>query len=89
MESETCRVFAFSFDEKVYASDVMKIIEAARQFPESKLFCLDTEAWDEVQTYVLAENEQMAAEIYNKHYNKPEIDRYCTKASDFSRGDLD
>lgn len=78
------RVFHFSFDERVYASDVAKIVAAAREFPNSKIFCHEPSWSGEGQTFVLAETAEEAAKILKEAYGEGD-----SEAKDFSLGDQD
>jgi len=79
------RVFGFSYDERVYSSDVDKIVAAAREFPSAKVFVHEPSWTAEDQTFVLAETPKEAMEIliayYGKDVSKEEIDKM--KESDF------
>lgn len=73
------RVFSFSYDERVYSSDVDKIVAAARAFPTAKVFVHEPSWSAEDQTFVLAESPKEAMEIYIAAYG----DEDDMKESDF------
>lgn len=79
------RVFGFSYDERVYNSDVNTIVNAARMYPNSKVYCYQPGWTSECQIFVLADNPKHAMEIYScwcGKYTEKDI-----KESDFELGD--
>lgn len=87
IEEANSRVFGFSYDERVYCSDVYKIVKASRTHPNSKVYCYQPGWTSECQVFVLADDPKHAMEIYccwvGKHTPKD------IKESDFEIGDLD
>lgn len=75
------RVFHFSFDENVYTEDVQAIVDAARKFPNSKIYCLHSQWSNECQVFVLAETSTEAANLHNEYYKMEPNEQL--KASDF------
>lgn len=77
------KVFSFSSDERVYASDVNKIVQASRQYPDHDIYCHNHFGWREVQTYVLAASPADASKTYNDYYGED-----LSLPEEFDRGDI-
>lgn len=87
IEEANSRVFGFSYDERVYCSDVYKIVKASRKYPNSKVYCYEPGWTSECQLFVLADNPKHAIEIYSCWVG--EDSQKEIKESDFGIGDIE
>jgi len=62
------RAFHFSYDERVYQDDLQPILEAARAFPNARMYTFVPGWTEEDQVFVLAHSPEEAKEIYISEY---------------------
>lgn len=59
---------SFSFDERVYLSDLSHILLTARKYPNASLYCCETYWNEECQIFCLAHSREEAKIMFDRTY---------------------